>query len=99
MDLSILGQFEVSGVYMIIPIILITLNAGLKKIFSMASKYAILINWIGGVVLAIGLKPESTPVMVAAIIGYFAGSSASGLYDGLKQYLKDGEVVIPPVEQ
>lgn len=98
MDSSIfqgLGQFDVSGVYAIIPIVLITLNAGLKATFSMASKYAILINWIGGVALAVLLAPAETAHITAGLIGFFAGSSASGLYDGMKQYLKDESVVSP----
>ena len=88
-DMNMLGQFEVSGAYAIIPVILVTLNSGLKKLFTMASKYAILINWVGGVTLAMALAPEGTQLVTAGIIGFFAGSSASGLYDGLKQYLKD----------
>lgn len=88
-DMTALGQFEISGVYAIIPVVLVTLNSGLKKLFTMASKYAILINWVGGVGLAMALAPQGASLVTAGIIGFFAGSSASGLYDGLKQYLKD----------
>jgi hypothetical protein len=96
--MEILGQFEVSGVYMVIPFILNILNSGLKTAFNMPSKYTILINWFGGVGLAILLAPFGTPPVEAGIIGFFAGSSASGLYDGLKQYLKDDTLrtTIPP---
>ena len=88
-DINMLGQFQVTGVYLIIPVVLTILNSGLKQVFSMASKFAILINWVGGVALAMVLAPEGTLLVHAGIIGFFAGSSASGLYDGLKQYLKE----------
>lgn len=78
---------------MLIPVMLNILNSGLKTAFAMPSKYTILINWFGGVTLAIMLAPFGTPPMEAGIIGFFAGSSASGLYDGMKQYLKDDKAI------
>lgn len=72
---------------LLIPMILLILNEGLKKYFAMSSKFAILINWGGGIGLNIAfLYPFSTgqELLMAIIVGFLLGSSAGGLYDGAK---------------
>ncbi len=76
-----------TDINLLIPVILITLNEGLKKYFSMPSKGAILINWLGGIFLNVAfLYPFTTgkEFLMATIVGFLLGSSAGGLYDGAK---------------
>lgn len=75
----------------LIPTILIILNEGLKRMLGMESKYAVLINWFGGIILNIMLNyplvdPKSGVMIIIA--GFFYGSMAGGLYDGGK-FTKD----------
>lgn len=72
---------------LLIPVVLITLNQGLKQYFGMPSKWAIAINWLGGIVLnVVFLYPFTSPqtALLAVLTGFLLGSSAGGLYDGAK---------------
>lgn len=72
---------------LIIPAVLIALNGGLKKYFDMPSKYAILINWVGGIALNVSfLYPfaDSYSFTMAILTGFLLGCSAGGIYDGGK---------------
>ena len=65
----------------LIPTVLLVLNEGLKRLFNMPSKWAIVINWVGGLLLGaifIGVAPQDL------VMGFLLGSSAAGIYDGKK---------------
>ena len=71
-------------IQIIIPPVLIALNQGLKNV-GMDSKYAIFVNWIGGIVLSVAFAYTGVvdyPTILNAVLwGFLLGSSAGGIYD------------------
>lgn len=67
-----------------VPAILLALNEGLKRL-GMDSKYCILVNWIGGVSLSVLLTTGQLPLIQSVLLGFIAGSLASGIYKDVKR--------------
>lgn len=82
-------QFDLTSQSLLISPFLIALNSGLKVI-GMPSKYAILVNWFGGLILNIVLNIPTlnnpTDYATYAVVGFLLGSSAGGIYD-IKKFL------------
>lgn len=70
--------------YLIAPT-LIALNEGLKSL-GMPSKWALIVNWVGGIALniAISFQESSTFSIETVIYGFLLGSASAGIYDTKK---------------
>lgn len=78
-----------TDINLLIPVLLVVLNEGLKRIFNMPDRFAIVVSWIGGIGLYVAFSypfAEVTPIM-AVVTGFILGSSACGLYDSGKLVL------------
>lgn len=76
----------------LIPPVLLALNEGLKA-FGMPSKYAILIDWVLGIVLNVALMWDKQSYVLSGIEGFLIGSSAGGVYDGIKFLRTSPEII------
>lgn len=67
-----------------VPAILLALNEGLKRL-GMPSKWAIVVNWFGGMFLSVALTYPEVSVVQDILLGFVYGSIASGIYQDVKK--------------
>ena len=69
----------------ILPVLLVVLNEGLKNVFCMPPKIALIVNWTVGLILGVVMAiMNQESAVIGAIWGFLLGSSASGIYDSRK---------------
>ena len=72
---------------LLVPIFLGVFNEALKSVFSLESKWCVVINWFGGALLYLMFSnPKNVhEAVISLILGFLAGNSAGGAYSGIKK--------------